>query len=587
MTLPVVTDEPVTDLPAEALTDQSVQPDSQPHSVRSSDGPQPSPLDRLNELRRLLFGAEQEQLGQLNRRINDPHQQTETVSRVLPGAIRLRSQPDRQLTSALTPAVEDSIAASVRSNPKRLSDALYPIIGPAIRAAVAHTLSSMIQSLNETLNRSFSWQGLQWRLEALRTGKPFAEIVLLHTLLYRVEQVLLIHRQTGLLLQQIVAPAIAAQDPQLVSGMLTAIQDFVRDSFVVRQSDALETLEMGELNVWTVQGPEAVLAVVIRGEAPEELRPLFEEVLEKIHLEQGADLADFNGDPALFEASRPELERCLQSQLANVSAAQSQKKISPVLVAIPLLLALLLGWWWFTSWRDSRRWQDYLSRLKSEPGIVVVENETRGNQYFISGLRDPLAADPAELIRATPLDPARVSSRWQPYQDLSPQFILARARQLLQPPPGVELKFENGILHASGPAPPLWSQEAQKLARALPGVLSLRTDGTGLIDAIHRLTIRFSLGSAELTPDQNSQLDKLADLIRQVSQSVSAPAEFRLVITGNADETGSLALNLKLREARAAKVKAALAAREIAVVMRTEVGQRNSRDVTFQALLTR
>ena len=43
-------------------------------------------------------------------------------------------------------------------------------------------------------------QGLKWRVESIRTGRPFAEIVLMHSLLYRVEQVFLIHRETGLVL---------------------------------------------------------------------------------------------------------------------------------------------------------------------------------------------------------------------------------------------------------------------------------------------------------------------------------------------------------------------------------------------------
>ena len=68
-------------------------------------------------------------------------------------------------------------------------------------------------------------------MTAWRTGKSFAEVVLLNTLVYRVEQVFLIHAQTGLLLQHVVADAVTAQDADMVSGMLTAIRDFARDSF--------------------------------------------------------------------------------------------------------------------------------------------------------------------------------------------------------------------------------------------------------------------------------------------------------------------------------------------------------------------
>ena len=62
-----------------------------------------------------------------------------------------------------------------------------------------------MQSFNHALEHSMSWRGLKWRMEAWRTGRSFAEVVLCHTLVFRVEQVFLIHQPTGLLIQHIVA----------------------------------------------------------------------------------------------------------------------------------------------------------------------------------------------------------------------------------------------------------------------------------------------------------------------------------------------------------------------------------------------
>ena len=145
-----------------------------------------------------------------------------------------------------------------------------------------------------------SAQGLKWRLEAWRTGKSFGEVVLLNTLLYRVEQVFLIHRETGLLLQHVVAGTSSIQDADMVSGMLTAIQDFVHDSFSSQQSDTLETLQVGGLTVWIEQGPRAILAGVKRRKRPQELRTTFHETLERIHLEFSRELESFEGDASVF-----------------------------------------------------------------------------------------------------------------------------------------------------------------------------------------------------------------------------------------------------------------------------------------------
>ncbi|NJM53355.1 MAG: hypothetical protein HC846_08145 [Blastocatellia bacterium] len=55
----------------------------------------------------------------------------------------------------------------------------------------------MVQSLNQSLEHSISPKGLRWRIEAWQTGKSFAEVVMLNSLIYRVEEVFLIHRETG------------------------------------------------------------------------------------------------------------------------------------------------------------------------------------------------------------------------------------------------------------------------------------------------------------------------------------------------------------------------------------------------------
>ncbi len=154
------------------------------------------------ELRSLIIGPEQRQLRTLQARLDDQGAHTRAVSRVLPQAILLRKD-DPQMTRALAPTVEEAITSSVRRNPRPLADALFPIFGPAIRKAIAASLSGMLESLNRTLEHSLSWRAIQWRITALRTGKSFAEVVLLNTLVYRVEQVFLIERSSGLLLQHV------------------------------------------------------------------------------------------------------------------------------------------------------------------------------------------------------------------------------------------------------------------------------------------------------------------------------------------------------------------------------------------------
>jgi OOP family OmpA-OmpF porin len=271
----------------------------------------------LEELRTLIVGPEQNRLEDIEQRLEDSAPQAEEVSAVLPAAIALGAAKDDRLKGALAPLMEESIHASVRRDPQPLADAIFPIIGPAIRKAIAAAIGGLVQRMNQSLEHAFSLQGLRWRLEALRTGTSFGEIVLRHSLVYRVEQVFLVHREGGLLLQHVSADAVPDQGAEMVAGMLSAIQDFARDSFHVGSRDTLETMQVGELNVLVEDGPQALIAAVVRGHPPQSLKTDLQLALEVIHARFGNLLADFQGDSSVFTSARPILERCLAQEVAD------------------------------------------------------------------------------------------------------------------------------------------------------------------------------------------------------------------------------------------------------------------------------
>ncbi|MDH3604687.1 MAG: OmpA family protein [Candidatus Tectomicrobia bacterium] len=439
----------------------------------------------LSELRRLLIEPEQQQLSELNAQIADRHIDPEEMSRALPEAISRRPKPDKLLTAALMPTVEEAIKVSVKRDPATLVEVIFPVIGPAIRRSISQTLRSMIQSFNQALEHSVSAQGLQWRWEAYRTGRPFAEVVLLHTLLYRVEQVFLLHRKNGLLLHHVLATTATAYEPEAVAGMVTAIQDFVRDAFQVGTEETLETFQVGDLTVWIEQGPHALLAAVIRGNPPYDIRPVFQDALAESHLQHSDALEVFDGDPAPFADCEEVLNTCLISQTAEETATDSPSdeeetthspsdagklKGSPWFRGICALVIVGLGVGFGSRWIEHQRWNRYVRELRGVPGLVVTRAETHWRSYSIAGLRDPLAADPMRLLNTSKLPTGKVDSRWEPYQALHPAFILARARRALRPPDTVTLRFQDGRLTALGAAPRDWMVRARQIAPVIAGV---------------------------------------------------------------------------------------------------------------------
>ena len=231
--------------------------------------------DELAELRALLLGQQIVELQELHKRLDDPNVRAAELSQVLAKAVALSLKRDRELQRSFYPIVEQALQISVARNPRLLATSLAPIIGESVRKAVANAFRSMAENINIMLERSLSFESMKWRFEALRTGKSYGEIALLRSLRYKVQQVFLIHRETGLVLQHISVQGEGVSEAELVSGMLTAIQDFVRDSFTSQHSQDLETMQAGEFLIWVHHGPQALLAGTILGTPPPELRNVF------------------------------------------------------------------------------------------------------------------------------------------------------------------------------------------------------------------------------------------------------------------------------------------------------------------------
>ena len=572
---------------------RAVEPKSTPPSEVSTLDP------RLNELRRLLVGHEIEVLGRLQEVVEDPEQLGAAVGRVLPTAI---ASSDARLGEVLAPALEKATASSIRNDPRALIDILYPVIVPAIRRSVGDSIDNTFQSLNESLRQSLTWRGLRWRFEAWRTGRTFAEVVLNHTLIYQVEHVFLIHNHSGLLISHVAAEDAASPDPQLVSSMLTAIQDFVRDSFKGDAQQGVDTLRLGDLRLWCEPGQYAMLVAVIRGNPPEELRNKLRDALTHIHEERRQILETFDGDSSGLADIEAHLAECAALRQQGLD---TRKKGFPwyVFALAMLILAGMAGvgvWRWEVAQQQAqerariaaeearqhaaeaerraaelKRWSDYIDRLQAQPGIVVTESAERDGKFIVAGLRDPLAADPLAILRQAGVDMARVTSRWQPYQSLEPEFVLKRLQVSLSPPPSVTLSIAGNRIVATGSATPLWIARARQTARLMPAggpqfdYSQVQDIAEGLLGnlrrAIQSFEIRFDTNESLPAPGQDAVLDHLAASINELTGlAASLRMRARIRLTGHSDDTGPGTYNLSLSIARAGAVLALLKKRGVA-----------------------
>lgn len=353
-----------------------------------------------------------------------PGSAPEPAASPLPGSLP-EAYVEEKLVRAMTPLTERTIRHSIELNPGILTETLFPIIGGIVRRSIAHSLEKMIQSLNATVEHSLSPQSIRWRLEAKRTGKSLAEIVLLRTLVYRVEQVFLIEKKSGLLLQHVAVDPAMSQNSQAISAMLTALQDFMRDAFRTTEKE-IGSVTIDDATIWLESGPDAVLAAEIRGNPPQQLREVIHETVAAIHQDHLKPLAQQETSPESYRSCAELMKGCLQEQRVEPRTTKKKKGgVTPFHLVGAVIAGLLLWWAAFTAW-NHHRWGRYEQALRGRAGIVVLQTRVGGSHFHVQGLRDPLADSPVEMAQQLHLPAAKLHLTLAPFHSLDEDIVRRR-----------------------------------------------------------------------------------------------------------------------------------------------------------------
>ncbi len=403
----------------------------------------------VEQIRSLLLAPEREKIDTLQAslidiqtKLDNPEIQAQNTSQILVDAILLKKSVDNELGEALKPLIEEQFQASTRDNPEVMAEALFPVLGPAVRKMIV----SMLTPDSKSVQRGFKF-----------------------------EQLFVIDNETGIPLCHVTAENAHSQDADMVSGMLSAIQSFVKDAFSTKEFDNLNTLQLGDLSVWIEWGPSVSLAAVIRGAAPKASREAMQQLNESIHQDYTQELKNYNGDASALDNLKPELLAFLDnhdSRLKN-RVKNLPSNIKRILTYSAAFIVALVLWTAYNTY-DKYRWANYIDILDSTPGIVVTNHKRTLTGYQVNGLRDAISTDPLTLLKQTSIHAAKVDIQMQPFQSADPVFLIERLNRLLVPPAGVVLSLENDTLHISGSAPQQWQTDASRLARTLSGVNNLK-----------------------------------------------------------------------------------------------------------------
>ena len=393
------------------------------------------PSEEFERFRELILSDEIEELNGLGQRL-EKSQRPEEIGRRLPESfLEAQNHCSDALVESLRSPVENAVVRSIETDRNRMASALFPILGPAIRLYVTELFRGMVDQLNETIKNATSLRQLIWRLEARRAGVPYSEYVILKTLNYRIDGVLLVHPQSGLLMQRVSRgnDGPMEENPELVSSMLIAIRSFARDSFASHSAEPnsnddanLNRFSFGDYEIFIETGPHAILAAVGSGTPPRDFKHQMGEVLEDLHIEFPKNLREFDGDIGSLEGAGARMEPLL---IENKGTAPVKTARWPFFAVVFVLLIGLIAWAVHSSY-IKKEWRKGIAALREAPGIEVIEMEQIGRgKKRIHLLQDPTAKDPTGIVKNASKVAKQMEFRISPYLSMEPGICRGEAQK--------------------------------------------------------------------------------------------------------------------------------------------------------------
>ncbi|MHC6648389.1 OmpA family protein [Alteromonas sp. HB246098] len=534
------------------------------------------PDNSLEKVRELLIGRDDKFVQQkLDRDAKG------FVSNVVSEALFERETKDGSVNKVLVPLVEKSLHRSIEANSEKIVGTLYPLVGTLVRKAVSSFLVEFVERTNALIENSFSPKSISWRFKAWQSGVKYSEYVASQIYQYQVQQLLVIHRETGTLLHSISSDPDKEKDADLISSMLVAINDFVADAFGVTATESdneLGEIKTEDFTLLIKIGPQALLVAAVTGSIPPEVRGKLQQALEDFHQFYQQPLVNYEGDNAPFDGCETILADCLVSERKEGEGKKSKRLIgAAVLLVIFTALAVL------SFMRLS------LSILKSElheltppPGIIVTDTYISNGIVHTKVLRDPISTSIDQWFSDNGIDAEKVTVIEEPFVSLKPSVVERKLETLVNQYLLNELesitieKEENRRFLISGAVYNTTAIDLTQQISAIPGISAVSVDTTALnvkpaynvddaalqkatlnrlVNKVSSQNVLFATNQEALSEVQLAKLETLANDIKQLLMLADKTnTVVSIIVMGASDNSGSSARNRALSQKRAENV---------------------------------
>jgi hypothetical protein len=275
------------------------------------------------------------------------------VARVTPvlGDMIGRSIRDsrEEMAEALGPVMGEAIRVQIRESRDDMAEAIYPVIGSSVQKAINEFVRELQRNVDARFKDAFGPRGMIRMVLARLFGISISQMTLRDSLSFSIRDVFLIQHESGLLIAHSHPGNVDASDSDLISAMLTAIRDFVHDSFKRGgQNEELDEVQYGDQRIIIQSGRAVYLAVVITGVEPEGFRARLHEFLSDLHVKHEKSLRQFNGDPTVLPNLQPKINRLIAEFSEGTKGPQPMSRQGKmILFGIGIITVLCIALAWF------------------------------------------------------------------------------------------------------------------------------------------------------------------------------------------------------------------------------------------------
>lgn len=256
-----------------------------------------------------------------------PEEMAKAIGPVMAGALRVQeSRAHEELVDAISPVISESIELQIRTSRQSLVEALFPIIGEMAQRYIGEFFRELQRNIDARLKSTLGPERFARRVSARLHGVPVSDLEMRDALPFSVREVFLIQSGTGILLAR--AGGEETTDSDLISGMLTAVREFMHDSFGREESvDPMDEIQYGEQRIIIQDGRLSYLAVVIRGIEPPGFRAELRRFLTRLQTDEYQSLQTFDGDMSKLDAISPAVDQLAVDLNRMVAPGEAQKPL--------------------------------------------------------------------------------------------------------------------------------------------------------------------------------------------------------------------------------------------------------------------